>query len=253
VAVCFNSRVPGLLAAFDIDRGLVALAGAGGKTTLLYGLAAEAYAAGRTVVVTTTTHMGRPRETEVGPVIFDDGHAAPIVDALAAHGRVVLLGVPDRDDKVGGVTPERADALTALADLVLVEADGARRRSFKVPASHEPVVPRTARLVIVVAGLDALGRPLDDEHVHRRDLVSAAAAQPTGTPISEETLVRALTWPEGYSGRIPATARAAVFLNKAEDEGTLAAAERMAVRLLPAYERVVAGSARTGVTRTWHR
>jgi molybdenum cofactor cytidylyltransferase len=250
---CSNGPVHELSAALAVDRGLVAVAGAGGKTTLVYRLAAEAHASGRRVVVTTTTHMGRPREADVGPVLFDDGRDAPVAEALAAAGRVVLLGVTSREDKIAGVTAERAEALTALADLVLVEADGARRRSFKVPADHEPVIPAATGLVVVVAGLDALGVPLDGDHVHRLEQVAAAAGQPPGTPISEDTVVRALAWPGGYLRRVPPAARAAVFFNKAEDAGAVAAAARMAARLLPAYERVVAGSARGGPTRVWHR
>jgi probable selenium-dependent hydroxylase accessory protein YqeC len=236
-----------------VDRGLTAVAGAGGKTTLVYRLAAEAHAAGQRVVVTTTTHMGRPREAEVGPVLFDEGSDAPVAKVLATAGRVVLLGAPSREDKIAGVTPERAEALMALADLVLVEADGARRRPFKVPADHEPVIPLGANLVVVVAGLDSLGVPLDGDHVHRLDQMAAATGQAPGTPISEDTIVRALAWPEGYLRRVPPAARAAVFFNKVEDDDAMAAAARMAARLLPTYERVVAGSARGGQARVWHR
>jgi probable selenium-dependent hydroxylase accessory protein YqeC len=237
-----------LSAALGVTRGIVCIAGAGGKTTLLYHLAAVAHAAGRRVLVTTTTHMGRPRDAEGGPVLFratDD----EVRQALASRGRAMLLGDAVRDDKVSGLPPERVDALSALADLVLVEGDGARRRSFKVPADHEPVVPATTSLLIVVAGLDVLGHPLDDTHVHRLDLVASAAGQAIGTPITEQTVARALSHPRGYLSRVPAGARAAVFFNKAEDENTLAAAARVAAQIRGAYGRAVAGSARAGTGR----
>jgi probable selenium-dependent hydroxylase accessory protein YqeC len=234
-----------LLSALGIGRGVVSLVGAGGKTTLLYRLASLAHAAGRRVLVTTTTHMGAPPE-DVGPVLYAeaDDPSPRVRAALLRHGRATLLGERVREDKVTGIPPGSVDALAGLADLVLVEADGARRRSLKLPAGHEPVVPRSTGLVVVVAGLDVLGQPLDEAHVHRLERVAAAAAQAPGSLIGEETIARALAAPDGYLSRLPAGARAAVFLNKAEDTASRAAAERIARRLCPPYGRAVAGSAR---------
>jgi probable selenium-dependent hydroxylase accessory protein YqeC len=228
-----------LLEAFGLERGVVALAGAGGKTTLLFRLAGEAHAAGRRVLVTTTTHMGVP--VGEGAVVYDEHDVAA---ALERTGRVTLLGRRVRDDKVAGISPERVDALRGLADLVLVEADGARRRSFKIPADHEPVVPSSTGLLVVVAGLDVLGKPLGAEHVHRWERVAEAAAQAVGSPVTEDTLVRALCAPTGYLSRLPPGARSAVFLNKAEDAPALLAAARIAARLVPRYGLALAGSAR---------
>ena len=47
--------------------------------------------------------------------------------------------------------------------VVLVEADAPRGRSLKVPAPHEPVIPASTTLVVVVCALDALGQPLDED------------------------------------------------------------------------------------------
>jgi probable selenium-dependent hydroxylase accessory protein YqeC len=140
------------------------------------------------------------------------------------------------------------DRVVAHADIVLVEADGARRRSFKMPADHEPVVPDSARCLVVVAGLDVLGQPLDDAHVHRHERVAAAARQPIGSVVTEDTIVAALSDPAGYPSRGAAGGRVILFLNKAEDN-RLAAALRLAYRLQNVYERVLVGSAREGVPR----
>jgi probable selenium-dependent hydroxylase accessory protein YqeC len=149
--------------------------GAGGKTTLVYALAAEARSNGWRVLVTTTTHMGTLAEATTGPVLVEAEAAieADLARALATEGRVTVLGRRVRPDKIEGLAPERVDALAATADVVLVEADGARGRSLKVPAAHEPVIPSSTTLVIVVAALDALGAPLDAATVHRLDLVCA--------------------------------------------------------------------------------
>jgi probable selenium-dependent hydroxylase accessory protein YqeC len=232
-----------------VGRGdLVAVAGAGGKTTLVYALAAEARAAGLTVLVTTTTHMGMLPEATTGPVLMEsDGPAdAALDEALRREGRATLLGRRVRADKLEGLPPDRVDALASRADLVLVEADGARGRSLKVPAAHEPVVPGRATALLVVAALDALGAPLDEGMVHRLELVLAATGRGAGDLVDEQAVADCLRQPEGYPSRRPPGARLLAFLNKAEDPGALEAAARVAARLVPPYDRVVAGSARSG-------
>jgi len=244
-----------MLRAFGIVRGdVVAVVGAGGKTTLVYRMASEARASGLTVLVTTTTHMGAMDEEMTGPVLVDGESADTLValgEALAREGRATLLGRRVRPDKREGIAPARVDVLAPLADLVLVEADGARGRSLKVPAPHEPVIPASTTLVVVVCALDALGQPLDEDRVHRVALVRAATGVEAGEAVDEDCVATALRHQDGYPSRVPARARAGVFLNKAEDDATLAAGTRLAARLIPPYHWVAAGSARSGAVRTW--
>jgi probable selenium-dependent hydroxylase accessory protein YqeC len=243
-----------ILTALGIARGdVVAVAGAGGKTTLAFRLAAEARACGLRVVVTTTTHMGTLDEEVTGPVLVEaDGDtAAALSEALARQGRVTLLGRRVRADKLEGLEAGRVDALARLADLVIVEVDGARGRSLKVPAPHEPVIPSSTTVVVVVCALDVLGHPLDDERVHRVELVRAATGVEVGEAVDEDCIAAALRHQDGYPSRVPHRARAGVFLNKAEDEAALAAAARLAARLVPPYQWVAAGSARSGAVAVW--
>ena len=69
------------------------------------------------------------------------------------------------------------------AALFLVEADGAARKPLKAPAAHEPVLPEPLDCCVAVVGLDSVGQPLDDGHVHRSALVCAAAGQEPGWPV----------------------------------------------------------------------
>lgn len=243
-----------LLALFDLERGgVVSVAGAGGKTTLVYRLAAQAHAKGLRVLVTTTTHMGTLPAEVTGPVFVEaEGHdETALARALAREGRATLLGRRLRPDKLEGVPAARVDELSARADLVLVEADGARGRSLKVPAAHEPVVPSATTLLVVVAALDVLGAPLREQQVHRLELVLEASGAREGAPVGEETVAACLLHPSGYPARVPAGARLAAFLNKVEDERAEAAAAHIARRLMPPYELVVAGTAHGGSGRRW--
>lgn len=241
-----------LLGALGVRRGeVVSVAGAGGKTTLVYGLAAEARVAGWRVLVTTTTHMGTLPEAVTGPLLVEEEGdvLAQLTRALAGEGRATLLGRRVRPDKLEGVPKERVDALAPLADLVLVEADGARGRSLKVPAGHEPVLPASTARLVVVAALDVLGAPLDEVRVHRLDLVAAAAGLAPGGTVEERHVAAALTAPGGYLSRVPREARAGVFLNKCETGAARASASRLARALVPPYDFVAAGSARGGEAR----
>lgn len=233
--------------------GLVAVVGAGGKTTLVYRLAAEAHRVGLRVIVTSTTHMGSLPPSVTGPLVLaaEPGAGPAVGLALEREGRVTLLGERLRDDKIRGLAPAQVDALLDQADLVLVEADGARSRSLKVPAEHEPAIPSRTSLVLVLAALDVLGHPLGEERVHRVELVAAAAGKTAGAMVDVDVVVAALSLPAGYPARVPAGAVAAVFLNKAETDEARAAAARIALRLVPPYARVVAGSARGGPLQVW--
>jgi probable selenium-dependent hydroxylase accessory protein YqeC len=223
---------------------LIALVGAGGKTSLLYRLAAEARARGLRVLLTTSTHLGSPPAGV--PLLLDEGTDLEVrlATALDLHGVVLLAGRVERPDKLAGLPPERVDTLARLADLTVVEADGARGGSLKLPADHEPVVPRSAGLVVVVAALDVLGQPLDGGLVHRLDVVRRATGAGTGTIVDAALVTRALAHPAGYLARVPTAARLAAFLNKAEDASGLAAAEQIAAGLPERYALVLAGSAR---------
>ena len=130
---------------------MVALVGAGGKTSTLYALARQAADSGRTVVVTTTTHILR----HPGLPLVEEPTPERLRAALAEHG-VVTVGTVFRGDKLSGAgTPEE---LRRAADVVLVEADGAKRLPLKAPAEYEPVIPPCADAVAAVAGMDAVGQ-----------------------------------------------------------------------------------------------
>ena len=241
-----------LLSALGIVRGdVVSVVGAGGKTTLVYALAAQARAAGMRVLVTTTTHMGTLAEATTGPVMVESeaGEAATeaeLARALATEGRATVLGRRVRADKLEGLAPQRVDALARAADLVLVEADGARGRSLKAPAAHEPVIPSSTTRVVVVAALDALGLPLDEVRVHRLEVVCALTGAEPGAMVDAGLMAAVLAHASSYPSRIPAGVRAGVFLNKADDEPALQAARAVAAHLVPPYDFVAAGSARDG-------
>lgn len=217
---------------------VVAVVGAGGKTTLLARLAEEAAAEGRAAVVTSTTRFTLPPISGAELAVFDTrsglaracstaaGRGRAVIAATAASDRTRFVGVPPA--WVADIADSRGVALT------LVNADGARMRPFKAPGPHEPVIPDRATLVVAVAGLDAIGRPLDERWVHRPEVVSALAGLPLGAPVDETTMVRVLASVEGGRKGLPPGVRYAVVLTKAETPERAAAGHRIATALVAA-------------------
>lgn len=230
-----------LLEALQVDLpARVALVGAGGKTTALFQLARQLPPP---VIVTTTTHLGRDQLSlaDSTVAVSDLAQVAAVFERLA--GVTCLYGRLLNEGRVDRPAPEVLEDLWRQAGLrgvsLLVEADGSRRLPLKAPAAHEPAVPSWVDLVIVVAGLSALGKPLGAEWVHRPDQFAALSGVEAGEPVSVEAIARVLRHPEGGLKGLPSGARRAALLNQADTAGLQAAGQRLAGLILPDYERVL--------------
>lgn len=224
----------GLVDALSVTAGdVVSLVGAGGKTTILYSLATDLRRRGLTVVTTATTRLQMPVAGTTAPplVVVDeeDNWLTTVKARLARYGSVTIIQRRERGDKLHGVEAISIDPLRSLADCVLVEADGARSRSLKAPAEHEPVIPDETTLTIIVTGLDVLDQRLDADHVHRLEIVTSLSGTAPGMEVTEDVIADAVI--KGYLPKIPKGSRHIVFLNKASDY-RLPAAERLGERLL---------------------
>ena len=164
-----------------------AFVGAGGKTTLIHQQAAAYRAEGKRVFVTTSTHMFAEPDT----VLSDD--ADTIIAELNRTG-YVMAGIPE-GEKIRALSPETFEKVCAQADVVLMEADGSNRKPIKFPNSTEPVLPDHVEEIVVVCGLQALGRPLV-EVAHRPELVKACLGAQDDTIITLEHM--AVLVREGY-------------------------------------------------------
>ena len=169
-------------------RELVALVGGGGKTSALRLLAGELAASGARVGVTTTTAMflrehGRRRTG--GAWAPAAGSSTDGLRKALAKGRTVAVARSAVEGgKVAGLSPAAVDELWAagLVDHLIVEADGSRGKSLKAFGPHEPQVPDATTTIVQVAGLDAIGAPLTDEHVHRAETLATAAGGAASAP-----------------------------------------------------------------------
>jgi len=125
----------------------IAFVGAGGKTSLIEYFAQRLIDEGKTVAITTTTKI-YARE----PYWVTAHSDSPAILSMP----LVRVGKTIEDGKLTAVDPGDIMHLGSLYDTVLIEADGAKSKPLKFPASYEPVIPSLAEKIFVVSGLDAL-------------------------------------------------------------------------------------------------
>lgn len=164
-----------------------AFVGAGGKTTLIHRQAQQYREAGKTVFVTTSTHMFIEPDT----LLTDDPEE--IIRQLRRTG-YVMAGIPE-GDKIRALSPETYNLVCRHADVVLVEADGSARKPIKFPKASEPVIAENVEEIVVVCGLQAIGKPLKVV-AHRPELVMACLGASEDTPITLDHIAKLVR--EGY-------------------------------------------------------
>ena len=197
----------------QITRGVTALIGGGGKTSLLYRLADELRTRG-SVIVTTSTHIWPPAHL-------------PFAEHADGVNDILCVGTPCDSGKLAAPAQSFSE-LAALADFVLVEADGSAGRPLKAHLPHEPVVPENAGQVICVLGLSGFGKPIEIA-AHRPERFAALAGAEVEDAATPEMAARVLN-AEALHTR--------VLLNQADAPVRVEAAERLAALLH--YDCVIA-------------
>lgn len=239
-----------LFDAFGLPTGaIVAVVGAGGKTSLVYALAGEQAQRGGTAVVTGTVKFTRPAGVTVDDVVqATDNDVCSAVSHVLRPGHVALAyrqrGTRGR---MHGFAPQTVAAFGALhPGIIVIEADGAAHRPFKAPADHEPVIPAAATDVIVCVGLDVLGRPIGPRDVHRPELVARIARRAMGAPVTGNTVSDILLAHDGGRKGVPASARLHALLNAPPSHDFIQVGARIGATL-------VYGGYRRAVIATAHR
>ena len=216
-----------IAALLQIGRGVTAIIGGGGKTTLMEVLAEELSQKG-SVILTTTTHIRRPAQLET----LTDADEA-LVSAALSRSRVICVGEAAEEGKLRAPSL-LIETLARLADFVLVEADGAKGLPLKAHEAHEPVIPPCAQRVVAVAGIDGIGKPIGAV-CHRSARYAQLALADEETIVTPEIAARVLNAEGGFDR---------VYINKVESAAAYEAAQAMAKELSCP---VVAGSLHQGV------
>src|SRR6266700_1278635 len=221
---------------------LIAITGAGGKTTTMYTLADELAQRGKRVITTTTTQIfyPEPGETDTLIVAFETPALIKMIDeAWQQSHRITVAGNVLRTDKLAGLQPEQPYELLLKsgADVVIVEADGARYRMIKAPAEHEPVIPLRTNVALLMISAEAINQPLSDRIAHRPEQVATVTGINVGDVLSPAVIARLITSEKGALKHIPETASAYLLITHASMAQKVAIREL--VNLMRSSSRIV--------------
>ncbi len=186
------------------EHAVISVTGAGGKTSLIFAWARELAAAGKSVVITTTTHMYRPERMEEEGI------------------RIMVSDDPKRPGKVTAPPEDVLESLRETADVVLVEADGSRRMPLKWPGDREPVIPDYTDITVCVAGLSAVGKLTEDAVYRASELPDPIKRETVDVNLIHKILASRSGGQKGVRGEFR------IFLNQVDDDiDRLAAAYRL--------------------------
>ena len=223
---------------------LIAIVGAGGKTTALFQLARQVEGL---AWVTTTTHLGTFQADLADKHFMVTSMEEMVPDHFKKQKVTLITGPFAANHRLGYLEPEILEELHQSAERekisLFIEADGARSLPVKAPARHEPAIPIWVHYVITVIGLSALGKPLDPRWVFRPELFSSITNQKANSLITLECLGDLLIHPEGGLKGLPVQAQKVALLNQADTVETQTQARSIVPKLLGGgYDKVIIGS-----------
>ena len=224
----------------------IAFVGAGGKTTAMFQLARALKKEQNTsVIVTATSHLGSWQTP------FADRHIIAETPAALEENKHKLTGIVlvTGDLHAERTKPLNDQALKWLHQYceehslpLLIEADGSRQKPLKAWTNHEPPIPPFVNQVVQVVGITVVGKPLNDENVHRPEVFSFLSGLNIGEPVTRETLIKVLKHTEGGLKNVPAQARRTVLINQADTAELQASAHGMVRPLLSIFDSVMIAS-----------
>lgn len=208
-----------LIGAGDSKSAVISFVGAGGKTTALFSLSKELTHQKRLITTTTAIYQPVPSLRDILVIrpnlLLGLDMRGIMPDSVTVWGRSL-----SPEDKLLGVSAECLKQVyqAGLFDVVLVEADGSKRKPIKAPLYHEPVVPSFSTAVVGVVGLSSLNKPVNDQWVHRVQQFMQLTKIREGELIQSKHLVRLITHANGLFKDIPSTAEKILVLNQADSE-----------------------------------
>lgn len=201
---------------FKLDikkKQVISFVGGGGKTTTIFQLARELSKENKKMLISTTTKVFNPNKEEYDYYFLKDID----IDFLPLEGSITILGEFVKDKKLIGVTPEKIDEILDrnIFDFILIEADGSNRKSIKAPGAYEPIIPSKTELTVGVIGLDCFNKPINENTVHRPELLKMISGNEHLDRIDEDLIVNLVLDKNGIFK--DSRGEKLLLLNKADD------------------------------------
>lgn len=202
------------------ETDTVAWVGAGGKSSLIFYFAKNLFTK---CVISTSTHLANTQKkwaeqfSEINSL--NQLKELSLKDYQGAH-LITEIELKTEPGKLLGLRKDFMDLLINKCKYdripLFIEADGSKNRPIKAPASHEPAIPLNVNKVCVVAGLSAIGKPINSNFVHRTELVAKILHKLPSENLTLDDYYLLLTSNEGGLKSIPEGIKKYLFLNQSD-------------------------------------
>ena len=200
-----------------------AITGSGGKTTLLWHLAALAGQNSR-VLVSVTAKILPPPPGVCDRILLDPAAYDPADHP--DHTIILVAGGRDERGKLTGIDEAAMKRLTHPEIYFIMEADGSRGLPLKMWHDHEPPVHPGTALTLGVIPVTALGRPVGPDTVYNWPAFSRLTGLDQGDAMTGEAFARLVLAPGGLFKNSPG--RQVLVINQADDDELFAKALALA-------------------------
>lgn len=171
-----------------VQRGdIISVAGAGGKTTTIKILTKQLVKNKCRVLITTTTKM------------FKQNNVITVQDKILIEETInnkywVFTG-KDWGDKIGSWNEFYLNEIIKLADVTLIEADGAKCLPFKFPREKEPIYLDETNKIVYLIGMKALYQPL--EYLCRTELLMKFLQKRRREKLTKDDIIKVILSEQG--------------------------------------------------------
>ncbi len=194
------------------DKDIISITGAGGKTSLMFNLALEAKNNNKKVLIATTTKIFKPKNT-----IYDYiDLTGNLFDEIKIKNTGIYLNgkYDNKTDKLLATDISLLNMKKNKFDIVIIEADGAKRKPLKGWNEFEPVIPEFTTKTIGVIDIQTIGKTADETVIHRLNIFSELTGIKIGQRIKIEHLKKIIFHKNGLFKN--AKGEKILFINKVE-------------------------------------
>lgn len=199
---------------FNIDKkDIVAITGAGGKTSLIFFLAKKLAQFGK-VLITTTTKMYKPSSENYETLKIGDKNY------LGKEKNISIIAKSEINGKITSLTYGEIEKLKDNFDYILIEADGAKEKLLKFWNDTEPCIPNFVTKVIGVINCEIFNQDFNENNIHRFNLVPENLLDFINKKIDADFLSRYILSAD-YFKDTPSYAEKFIFFNGIDGEKQL--------------------------------
>lgn len=242
---------------FNINiHDIVSIAGAGGKTTLMFNLAKELSGKGR-VLVTTTTKIYLPEKSQYDDLILNKGFyrdGSTENNHISEKNKLYVYRRSDdkksnnykngiyvygdrvnEENKIMGIPDSDLRNILVDYDYILVEADGSKKKPLKGWRDDEPVISEFTNTTIGVVNGKALNLTIDEKNIHRIDRFLILTEGVVGDKIKVENILSLIFKPEGIFKN--SRGKRILFISNIDNEGDFKCIEELLLEILKVNKR----------------